>query len=144
MAIRSSARLAALSPPPHLQRPSTSLGMSDSRSTSKPPICTLEWTQAQLDEYNIHIQDTSNLSSLLPAEYTAEDESSGIAFFFLSALISLDSVNLPDLLFSESMEGDFLISAFFDMLRMTETLVHDRHELMYGLEGYTRQLLSDF
>ena len=53
-------------------------------------------------------------------------------------------MNLPDLLFSESMEGDFLISAFFDMLRMTETLVHDRHELMYGLEGYTRQLLSDF
>src|SRR5437762_287836 len=120
MATRPSARLATLSLPSLLQRPSTSPTMSDSRSTSKPSISTLEWTQAQLDEYNINIHDTSDLSSLLPAGYTAEQKSSGIEFF-KSVLISLDSVKIPDLLFSERMEGDFLIRAFFDMLRMTET-----------------------
>ena len=56
-------------------------------------------------------------------------------------------MNIPDLLFSEDSEvsGDFLIRAFFDTLRMIQTMVIDpSQESILGLEGYTRQLLSDF
>jgi hypothetical protein len=75
-----SARLVAPSPPPQLPpRPSPiSTAMSNSFSIStKPPISTIEWTQTQLDEYNVHIQETSDMTRLLPAEYT-EHESLGI------------------------------------------------------------------
>ena len=56
-------------------------------------------------------------------------------------------MNIPDLLFSDGSDvsGDLLIRAFFDTLSMIQTMVIDRpQESMPGLEGYTRQLLSDF
>ena len=56
-------------------------------------------------------------------------------------------MNIPDLLFSDGSDasGDFLIRAFFDTLSMIQTMVNDtQQESILGLEGYTRQLLSDF
>ena len=73
MATRSSAGLA---PPPQLSpRPTPiSTAMSNSFSTSKtPPVSTVEWTQTQLDEYNVRIQDSSDIARLLPADDTEHD-----------------------------------------------------------------------
>jgi hypothetical protein len=144
MATRSSARLAALSPPPQLPTP-TSTAMPNSFSTSpRPPISTIEWTQTQLDEYNVHIQETSDMTRLFPADYT-EHKSLGITLLYRGWCI--DSANIPDLLFSDGSDvsGDFLIRAFFDTLRMIQAMVIDtQRESILGLEGYTRQLLSDF
>lgn len=65
-----------------------------------------------------------------------------------------DSVNIPEGLFLDEddisgMEGDFLIRAFFDTLRMIHNMfinvqVDGEIKSVHGLEGYTRQLLSDF
>jgi hypothetical protein len=51
------------------------------------------------------------------------------------------------LLFSDGSDvsGDFLIRAFFDTLRLIQAMVIDtQRESILGLEGYTRQLLTDF
>lgn len=74
MATRSSARLAALSPPPlDLAPPNTAMSNS-----SKPTISSVEWTQAKLDEYNVKLLETSNLESFLPKQYTTDNEGQSI------------------------------------------------------------------
>ena len=70
MATRSSARLAALSPPP-LDFAAPKPVMSDS---TKPTISSVEWTQAKLDEFNVKIAETSNLDSFLPKACTIDND----------------------------------------------------------------------
>lgn len=56
-------------------------------------------------------------------------------------------MDIPDLLFSDGGDvfGDFLIRAFLDTLNVIQTMVNDTKQgSILGLEGYTRQLLSDF
>lgn len=78
MATRSSARL---SPPPQpLLQPTPSTVMSD--SAPKIPISTAEWTQKQVEEYSIHITETSDMASLLPKEYTTEPDTTGYLPFY--------------------------------------------------------------
>lgn len=153
MATRSSARLTALSPMP-LQGPLTSkAAMSGSKSgAARPSVSTVEWTQAQLDEYNVVITDTSDITSLLPKEFTTDNKSKGTKLWhFFDAE---ESMHIPEMLFSEiseggSVEGDLLIRGFFDTLRMLQTILKSKQTdgepgSIIGLEGYTRQLLSDF
>jgi len=38
----------------------------------KVPISSVEWTKDKLDELNIHITSTSELTSLIPAAFTTQ------------------------------------------------------------------------
>ena len=60
-------------------------------------------------------------------------------------------LNIPDVLVSETsdgttVDGDFLIRAFFDTLGMIHTLLSgdEERKTIPGVEGYSTQLLSDF
>lgn len=171
MATRSSARLAALSPPPTLQPPPT---MSDSKNSSskRPAVSTTEWTQKTLQHYNISITPASDLSSLIPQDYTT-DELRGLSQPYSKAN-SAGSMRIPEIFFAETDDGirlesddlpreeysqgdvvmqqqrdDLLVRGFFDTLRMIQSMSLGGAEEGYrerhvGLEEYPRQLLYDF
>jgi len=64
MTTRSSARIAALSPPPSSLSASKAVLPSNSRSNIT--VSSMPWTQSRLDEYRVNVVDTSDLSLLLP------------------------------------------------------------------------------
>jgi hypothetical protein len=66
MATRTSARLAALSPPPSVLAPTNVTFTSESRSGGV--LSSMAWTQRQLDEYGVQVVKTAELSSLLPSD----------------------------------------------------------------------------
>jgi hypothetical protein len=73
MATRASARLAVLSPPPlQLAPPTSPTSTTMASGKSKVPISSVEWRKDKLEELNIHITPTSELTSLIPAAFTTQ------------------------------------------------------------------------
>ena len=75
MTTRSSARIAALSPPPTSLSPVKVALPSKSRSNIT--VSSMPWTKSRLDEYRVRVVDTSDLSSLLPPTDKASSYSRG-------------------------------------------------------------------
>jgi hypothetical protein len=71
MTTRTSARLAALSPPPPFLAPTNVTFTSESRSGGV--LSSMAWTQRQLDEYCVDVVETAELTSLLPSD-TKDDK----------------------------------------------------------------------
>src|SRR5271170_5795180 len=105
MATRASARLAVLSPPPPQLAPpgSPTKSAAMTRGKSEIPISSVEWTKDKLDEYNLHITPTSELTSLLPAAFKTQ------GMIHLQAprgfANGVDLLNIPDELVSETSDG---------------------------------------
>jgi hypothetical protein len=152
MATRASARLNLLSPPPQLApaTSTTSTSTSTKMTNTKIPVSSVEWSQIQLEEYKVHITASSEPSSLIPVTFTSHRKTSP-SFIPTYCAKTIDSPVTPDQLVVETAvtsttEGDYLIHAFLDTLSMTQNIMSgdEQRKSIPGLEGYTKQLLSDF
>ena len=137
MSTRSSARIAALSPPPTGLSPFNAALPPKSRSNIA--VSSMPWTQRRLDEYRAKVVDTSDLSSLVPKTDKESLHSQGGCI-----VDGIGSAMTPEGLFSsgDGSERDFLIRAFFENLGVIQQ-VRDG-EGQENAEGYTRQLFFDF
>jgi hypothetical protein len=140
MATRASARIAALSPPPN---------MLSEPPSQRPSISTTEWTQKQLDQYNVRINNVNELPALEnPSELELvlvdhrQHRDDGGHVLVYNGLTSATS-GVPQ---------EAIVTGFLDSLRTIKSILEDvdvngdsgESCARQGLEGYTRQLLSDF
>jgi hypothetical protein len=135
MATRTSARLAALSPPPSVLAP-TNVTFTESRFGGV--ASSMAWTKRQLDEYRVEVVQTAELTSLL---------ASGEKGTLPRGLgLTVDDVAAPEGLFTSEggPEADFMIRAFFDNLETIRGFGEEDGGESRNVEGFTRQLLFDF
>jgi hypothetical protein len=140
MATRASARIAALSPPPN---------MSSERLPQRPSVSTTEWTQAQLDQYNVRINNVNGLPALenrsdleLVLVEDGRHRDDGRLVLVHNGLTSVASGG----------RQDGIVTIFLDSLQTIKSILEDvdvdgdsgEYRARHGLAGYTQQLLYDF
>jgi hypothetical protein len=143
MATRSSARLAALSPPPALP-PRT-----NNMDTKRLSVASEIWTDEKLTEFQCQVIPCSKLEDLLPPEFVPGDNGNrpGIE-------VTVDTINMPKQLVSENYDetnekNDLLVQGFLDTLRVVQTMFmsldeNEHNKSIHQSEAYTRHLLYDF
>ena len=141
MTASSSTRLAALSPPPLPLR-----NMSGFQKTQKSSVSVIEWTQIQLDDYNVRIEDTSDITTIIPIEFTGEDVLKGNRLD--RTYIDIDMSKIPNFNLSEDvLSGEDIVLNINQTLTSIKSLLERMDSTLktkVALDGYAKQVLYDF